>query len=334
MNLKNQIRPYYVCGGFPKGDAWIFFTPGGEIKINGCNKMIKVLLSLCNGYNLLDFVEKKLEGKFSRKDIKKLIDVLFEHLILVDSNRIFQILYAYSKNPMPFFESLNQEETHNLISDKGHLLPIGSHYFKAQFKKTGILKIMDLRCSTRDFSKESVSEEIILSLVWSAYGQQTKRRNNECNFLERTFTVPSGGALYPLSIYVILFKRCGSMVSGVYLWHKEENLLELIKRGNFLLVAERVIDGIPSLRNAAGVVCVVADFERSAKKYGNKSYNLIQQEAGHVMQNIALFCAEKNIGFVEIGGYHDKKLAEFLKLRFPSHAPLIVSAFGKKRSRS
>lgn len=48
------------------------------------------------------------------------------------------------------------------------------------------------------------------------------------------------------------------------------------------------------------------------------------------MQNVALFCAEKNIGVVEIGGYCDEALANLLGVQFPTKAPLIVAAFGNK----
>ncbi len=331
MNLENRIRPYCVCGGFPRMESWVFFVPDGEIEIKGCNQGLEILLPMCNGRNSLDFIRTELEKTFESKDVEDLLIVLFQHLILVDSNRIFQVFYAYSRNPMPFFESLTPQETFDFVSDQSHLPLIGNNSVKAKFKKTELQMIMDMRCTIRDFSGEAMNEESVVSLVWSAYGKQTKRANDESDFLERTFTVPSGGALYPLFIYLILFKQCGSLEKGIYLWHKEESLLELINAGDFLCESGEIINGIPSLEHSAGVMCVVADFERSARKYGNKAYNLIQQEVGHVMQNVALFCAERNIGVVEIGGYCDEALASLLDIQFPIEAPLIVAAFGNKR---
>jgi SagB-type dehydrogenase family enzyme len=331
MNLKNIIRPYYVCGGYPKMDSWIFFVPEGEIEMGGCNKMLEVLLPLCNGRNSLDFIKTELKMKFDDKDVESLLLVLFQYLVLVDSNRIFQVFYAYSRNPMPFFESLTPQETFDFVSDQSHLPSIGNNYVEAKFEKTELQRIMDMRCSTRDFSDQAISEDMLLSLVWSAYGKQITRISSENDFLERTFNVPSGGALYPLSIYLVLFKQCGSLEKGIYLWHKEKNLLELIRTGDFLYESGEIINGIPTLDDSIGVMCVVADFERSAKKYSNKAYNLIQQEVGHVMQNVALFCAEKNIGVVEIGGYCDEALGNLLGVQFPTKAPLIVAAFGNKR---
>lgn len=331
MNLENRIRPYYVCGGFSKTESWIFFVPEGEIEVKGCNKMLEILLPMCNGRNNLDFIKTELEKEFDGKDIENLLLTLFQYLVLVDSNRIFQVFYAYSKNPMPFFESLTPQETFDFVSDQSHLPLIGNNYVEAKFEKTELQRIMDTRCSTRDFSDQAINEDTLLSLVWSAYGKQLARTDGESDFFERTFNIPSGGALYPLFIYLIIFKHCGSLEKGIYLWHKEKSLLELIKVGDFFHESGEIINGIPTLNDSIGIMCVVADFERSAKKYGNKAYNLIQQEVGHVMQNVALFCAEKDIGVVEIGGYCDEALAKLLGIQFPIKAPLIVAAFGNKR---
>ena len=331
MNLENQIRPYYVCGGFPTDNSWTFFTPSGEIEVKGCNLALEILLPMCNGNNRLDFIVAELKKTFKKGEIEELLSALFQYLILVDSGRIFQAFYAYSKNPMPFFESLSQDETFNFVSDQSHLPSINGSCIEVRFEKTNLQKTMDLRCSTRNFSEESMGEESIFSLLWCAYGAQEKREAEESNFLEKTYTVPSGGALYPLFIYLILFKQSDSLGKGVYLWHKEKNILELVNGGDFLARAGEIITGIPSLEKATGVLCVVADFERSAKKYGNKAYNLIQQEVGHVMQNTALFCAENNFGIVEIGGYNDEELAYLLSLPFPNQSPLIVAAFGRKK---
>ena len=190
---------------------------------------------------------------------------------------------------------------------------------------------MDKRCSTREFSGQSLTRDQIYSIVWCAYGKQTKRKDHESDFLKWTFNVPSGGALYPLFIYLILLKQCEDLKPGIYLWHKERNILELLSKGNYLVKLENIVDGISSLKGATGILCVVADFERSAKKYGNKAYNLIQQEVGHTMQNVALYCAENNIGTVEVGGYYDELLANLLEINFPNRAPLILTVFGKRK---
>jgi len=331
MNLENRIRPYYVCGGFSKAESWIFFVPEGEIEVKGCNEILEALLPMCNGRNNLDLIKTELMREFDGKDVEDLLSALFQYLVLVDSNRIFQVFYAYSRNPMPFFESLTSQETFDFVGDQSHLPPIVNNSVEAKFEKTELQRIMDTRCSTRDFSDQAINEDTLLSLVWSAYGKQSTRTGGESNFLERTFNVPSGGALYPLFVYLVLFKQCGSLEKGIYLWHKEESLLELVKAGDFLHESGEIINGIPTLDDSIGVMCVVADFERSAKKYGNKAYNLIQQEVGHVMQSVALFCAENGIGVVEIGGYCDEALANLLDIQFPIKAPLIVAAFGNKR---
>lgn len=327
MYIENKIRPYLVSGGYPTEDAWHFFTPKGEMKIEGCNEFFTKLFPLCNGRKTINEIGEYFAEE---DDFNRIMDALMENQILVDCNRIYEVFYAYSRNPMPFWEEMTLEETCAFVADGGHLPKAEGEIFNGGFSETKLRGFMDKRCSTRNFQDASVDKATIFSMLWSAYGVQEKRVDGESQFLERTYTVPSGGALYPLMIYLIILKPCSLLAKGVYRWHKEKSFLEMVKLGDFSLEVAVTIYGISSVEKAAGILCVVADFERSARKYGNKAYNLIQQEVGHVMQNVALFCAENNLGVVEIGGYDDEHLADLINVDFPKKAPLIVAAFGEK----
>lgn len=327
MNIEKRIRPYLVSGGYPLDNTWHFFTPKGEVKIEGCNDFFLKLFPLCDGHKTVNEIEQYF---IEEVEFISMVATLLEKQILVDCNRIYEVFCAYSRNPMPFYEEMGAEETFAFVADESHLPKIKGEIFNEAFQKTKLQNLTDQRCSTRRFKNTSISKEKIFSMLWSAYGVQTKRVKGESLFLERTYTVPSGGALYPLIIYLILLKPCFPLDNGVYLWHKEGGFLELISPGDFSSEVTDVIYGISEIQKAVGILCAGADFERSAKKYGNKAYNLIQQEVGHVMQNVALFCTENNLGVVEIGGYDDESLAILIGMDFPKKSPLIVAAFGEK----
>ncbi|HCJ66333.1 MAG TPA: hypothetical protein DHV62_03165 [Elusimicrobia bacterium] len=53
---------------------------------------------------------------------------------------------------------------------------------------------------------------------------------------------------------------------------------------------------------------------RVSRKYANKAYPLVLLEAGHVMQNAYLYCAEKGIGFVEVLGFDQEELSKRIAL--------------------
>lgn len=120
------------------------------------------------------------------------------------------------------------------------------------------------------------------------------------------------------------------IMQGVYLWHKEASVLEALEcSGNMAQVKETFI-GVDErcLETCVGVICVVADFERMAHKYGNHAHNLVMLEAGHVMQNAYLFCSERGFGVVEVYGCHAKALSAWLGIDFPAKAPIIAAVFG------
>lgn len=330
MTFKKEYLPYYVCGGYPEKESWIFFTPKGQITIANCNAALELLLPLCNGNNSFSYILEELRKSFDRNSIEELFAALSESLIIVDANEIFKVFYQYSKNPMPFQVDITRDVSDSFTVSEEHVPTIQGHTVSGKIPRRGIQRLMDIRRTTRNFSGSRMTEDEIFSLVWSMYGTQEKReRSHEDSFMKRTYTVPSGGALYPLLIYVFIFRETGRIKKGVYLWYKERSLLELISPGDLRAQVESAVNGLDDLANATGLISVVANFERSAFKYGNKSYNLIQQEVGHVMQNANLFCAERSIGIVEVGGYEDEKIANLLRLDFQNKAPLITAVFGK-----
>ena len=326
MHIDNQARPYLVSGGYPQKDLWVFFTPEGIVEISGCNKVLFSLLPLCNGQHSLEHIFSKLEQS-DTQGVVGLLDLLFEKKVICDVNHIFEVFYAYSSNPMPFASGMTQDEMRALIVDTSHISAINGPTFSLALKNSGLQKLLDGRVSTRQFSGESMNEEGILNFLWSMYGKQTNSKRNSWGL---AYNVPSGGALYPLFVYLALFRKCGSLLPGIYSWHKESSLLELLSQGNYLPEFSDIVFGVPSLDKAVGIVCVAADFNRSAKKYGNKAYNLVHMEVGHLMQNAHLYCVENDIGMVEVGGYYDRDMASCIGLDFPSVAPLIVSVFGSK----
>ena len=87
------------------------------------------------------------------------------------------------------------------------------------------------------------------------------------------------------------------------------------------------VDG-QCVQTSTGVICVVADFERMARKYGNHAYNLVMLEAGHVMQNAYLFCSQHALGMVEVYGLLADTLSAWLHIDFPEKAPVIAAVFG------
>jgi SagB-type dehydrogenase family enzyme len=141
----------------------------------------------------------------------------------------------------------------------------------------------------------SLSRAALGSLVGAAYRSADGRR-----------PVPSGGALYPLELYVIALDVAG-VETGVHHYNPYRHRLENLGPVDRADVARTLVE--PELvESAAALVVVTAMFWRSRFKYGLRGYRFALLEAGHVMQNAVLAAAALGIPARPLGGYYDRLL--------------------------
>lgn len=118
--------------------------------------------------------------------------------------------------------------------------------------------------------------------------------------------VPSGGALYPLELYVIALAIDGvePSVSHYNPFRHNLELLGPVRRDE---VRSALVD--PDLADRAGALIVVtALFWRSRFKYGARGYRFALLEAGHVIQNAVLVAAALGLQALPVGGFYDRRL--------------------------
>jgi SagB-type dehydrogenase family enzyme len=132
-------------------------------------------------------------------------------------------------------------------------------------------------------------------------------------FVERP--VPSGGALYPLELYVLAQKVDG-ISAGVLHYVPPAHGLEVLHDEPLprLLTAE-VFLGQPYLANAAAIIVIAAVVERSLWKYEDRGYRYILLEAGHVAQNAILSAHGLGLSVLPLGGFFDDDLGGLLRLQ-------------------
>jgi SagB-type dehydrogenase family enzyme len=140
-----------------------------------------------------------------------------------------------------------------------------------------------------------LSLEALASIIGAAYCSEQGRR-----------PVPSGGALYPLELYVVALD-VASLEPGVHHYNPYRHRLALMRTVEREAVAAALVD--PALlENAAALVVVTAMFWRSRFKYGLRGYRFVLLEAGHLMQNALLAAAALGVPARPLGGYYDRLL--------------------------
>jgi SagB-type dehydrogenase family enzyme len=131
------------------------------------------------------------------------------------------------------------------------------------------------------------------------------------SFLRRS--VPSGGGLFPLEIYLFL-QRIEGVQDGLYHYDVMGHALELLSSGHKSSELQSAFYTYPFCAHANVILCHAAVFERTQKKYGPRGYRYILLEAGHSAQNVCLVAAELGLGSLCMGGFIDTLLNRTLGL--------------------
>ncbi|HEY5783806.1 MAG TPA: SagB/ThcOx family dehydrogenase [Microlunatus sp.] len=139
---------------------------------------------------------------------------------------------------------------------------------------------------------------------------QSVTRDNAGTDFPRPFrSAPSGGALYPLEVYVWA-RTVEGLRPGLY--HYDPSAHELDDLGEVDLAGAFVQQDL--VATAAAAILIGAVFFRSVFKYGERGYRFVLIEAGHVAQNALLACAGRGLAAVPIGGYFDREVDRALGL--------------------
>lgn len=184
------------------------------------------------------------------------------------------------------------------------------------------------RCSCRSFADASLDLGEVSTLLAAGYGVHRRTLlGNGQELLERS--VPSGGGLYPLELYILARKVTG-LDPGVYhylpLYHQLEQIERIALPGP--LLGELFLEQ-HYLASASMIVCIAAMLPRSLWKYSDRGYRYVLMEAGHVGQNLNLAGVGLGLGSLDLGGFLDRPLAELLHCSDELELPLYGVAFGR-----
>lgn len=176
------------------------------------------------------------------------------------------------------------------------------------------------RRSERNYTGKPVTREELSRLLYFSYGLTGPGRYR---------AVASGGALYPLEIYVFALKVEG-LDPGTYHYDVEHHSLDAIeRRDRSTELAEAVYFDTIDLGRTALVVVITALFQRTTIKYLDRGYRLILVEAGEVIQNLGLMVESLGLGGCALGGFQDDRLSHLLGINGVDEAPLVPFTVGR-----
>jgi SagB-type dehydrogenase family enzyme len=225
---------------------------------------------------------------------------------MIDRDRVLHAMYKETKGRYKTYGS------QGAVALPRELLPLSA----------ALDGVLLTRRSQRTFRDEPLTAAEVATLLARAYGSCGARQG----MIART--VPSGGGLYPLDLYVMQFAG-GPVAEGVYHYHVGAHALQpVVARCQRHEIATASI--YPEIvRGAAMLLAVVADMKRVRVKYGDRAYRLALLEAGHVSQNLYLIATALGLGIVALDGFYDDRLHTLLDLDGVTEIAVLVFAIGR-----
>ena len=159
---------------------------------------------------------------------------------------------------------------------------------------------LESRRSSRDYATRPLGLRPLATLVDAAGGARDGRR-----------TIPSGGALYPLELFLVAHRVAG-LRHGVFRYDAQLHALERHAAAD-PWAAFLDASPVPELvERAAAALLVLAVFGRTRFKYGLRGYRFALLEAGHLVQNAILAAAAVGVAALPFGGFYDARLDELV----------------------
>ncbi|CUX77507.1 hypothetical protein CHITON_0728 [Thermococcus chitonophagus] len=162
--------------------------------------------------------------------------------------------------------------------------------------KMSVEEAIYLRKSIRRYKNAPLKLKHLSQVLWAAYGINKWGKR----------TSPSAGACYPFEVYVVA-NNVEGLENGLYYYDGKSHRLKLVRKK----VAKACL-GQKCVETAPAVIIVVAHYERTTRKYGERGYRYVHMDAGHLGQNIYLQATAIGLGTVAVGAFIDEELKAVL----------------------
>jgi len=171
-----------------------------------------------------------------------------------------------------------------------------------------LMQVLKDRSSSRSFSSEKLSSQVLSNLLWAAFGINRPDTGNR--------TAPSAMNRQEINIYV-------ATADGLYLYEVKSHALKLILSDDI-----RALTGRQDFVKEAPVNLIyVADFSKmgTASKEDKELYSAA--DTGFISQNVYLYCASERLATVVRGSIDKQALAKAIKLR-PDQKVILAQSVG------
>jgi SagB-type dehydrogenase family enzyme len=189
-----------------------------------------------------------------------------------------------------------------------------------------LTELIRSRRSVRAFTGQAISIDNLSTLLRNSYGV-TGGFELSYGIEQTARAVPSGGALFPLEIYIASF-RVEGLAPAIYHYNVIKHSLETVRPGLFENELGPSFYYEDMFKRVSAVVIITGILKRSALKYGERAYRFMMIEAGHVGQNLCLSACSLKLGSVMLGGFMDDEVNEVIGVDGVNETVLYAAGIG------
>jgi len=189
--------------------------------------------------------------------------------------------------------------------------------------KVSVEKAIKERRTIRDFNERPLPLNHFSQLLWAAQGITDPKTGKKA--------APSGGALYPLDIYLIIGANgVEGVESGVYHYLSEKHSISLLSKGDRRKEIATASLWQMWMAKAPVMFIITAEYRRITGKYGERGIRYALMEVGHVGQNLFLQAEALGLGAGIVGAFNDADVSKVMGGP-PQHEPLLIMPVGYKK---
>lgn len=166
-------------------------------------------------------------------------------------------------------------------------------------------------------------------LLEYAYGN-TRPHNSELDGRQHR-TVASGGAFYPIDIYIGVVTASVDLPVGLYHYRVREHALEILTHeiNPVAFIKNTISVENPELTTAPVYLFCTGNFTRVDHKYGIRGYRYLLIEVGEILQNIYLVAEALGIKTRALGATSDTAIEKILDIDGVTESHIQTVALGK-----
>lgn len=207
----------------------------------------------------------------------------------------------------------------NVMPKYPHLPAVRLPFPAADFAQASFAEVAVNRRSVRAWTKTPLTLAQASGILYYSYGL-TRKMSIEAadgsHLTQHMRPVPSGGALYPLRLFVAA-QNVEGLEPGLYHYDAYSHSLEAHQLGQDVIESVRASCAMREFLDvdrAAMIVFLAPTFWRTRAKYGMRGYRFSLLEAGHVAQNLCMAAVAGGVDAIPAAGFYEDELNRIIGL--------------------